>query len=97
MAVCIWSSGVVVTWTSSFEAALQGVAAGKGDSLFAFFDVGAEVESGSDGQLGDSTSPGQQGGVGGAGEAEIGVRGGAHSRGITEANTVGGGAEIQLE
>jgi hypothetical protein len=79
------------------EAALQTVAMRQHGRLRAFLDVGAEVKSGSHGQLGDHHIAAEQSGIGGAGQADIGVGGGTYSRRITQANIVRGGAEIEKE
>ena len=79
------------------EAALQTIGLGQDDRLPAPLDVGAEVKSGSDGQLGDHHIAAQQGGICSAGQPDVGVGGGTYSRRITQANIVRGGAEIEEE
>src|SRR5208283_4681768 len=79
------------------EAALQTIGLGYGDPLSASFDIGSEIESGSDRQLGDHNVAAQHGGICCTGQPEIGVGGGAYTRGIAQANIVRRRSKIDEE
>src|SRR5271156_4929961 len=63
----------------------------------ALLDVSGEVKSGSHGQLGDDYVAAQHSSIGAAGQPDIRVRRGTHTRRIAQADSLRGRAEIQQE
>src|SRR5208282_4717018 len=79
------------------QAALQTIGLRQDDPLPALLDIGTEVKSWSDGQLGDHHVTAQQSGIRTAGQPEVRVGGGTYTRGITQANSMRSGTKIELE